>query len=638
MWLDAEGGVDPESESGRALIMSALYGAEQGHGDFSKAMIDTVIAKPVGKSAAQSALDQGEPTAADAAAKVASGHTYHSGPPSLFCSVPWGLMLLRAANPEHTAVNSANEALAALDSRAELAVEVDWGALEGSDFQGRVQLMVRCRGEIVAQAEVLDPPAPLRVTFSVAHSEPGEAFVASLSWSGGSRNLHCLAPLQADVRLDGLLAIPPSNAAVGCAMPPSADLLVAEDAMAQVLPLAYQPERAVGIEMELLTVAPDPAVTGLFTKKEELLALIRAVEAAASNGARENVRLRALLARCAMWSHEVDDHVMVSPPTIARRAVDKAIAATRAPEESGDGDSSARSWERLHAGGAGTMKSEFKSPPPAAGALSFANDGAAEIAMFVRLVRHLGAGAPALSATGNSGSSVHVHVNVRNPVAGGDPLSCMEILNVFFAWVRFDGVTSRFARPWMWREPSMAPLYATGAEFAWRETAWQQGSRPSPGTNMATYDVPTFVRAVRECCASEGFESLSEESKLSMLFGAMSPASGLGRYCSLNLRRLTSYGTLEFRRFHGTLDESVVIRWTHFCAAFVDCFRAKGSSQPGVESILGASTAEEALTALADAQETATADQLMAEMGGRNFVHGDTAAFLMRDSGALRVP
>ena len=39
-----------------------------------------------------------------------------------------------------------------------------------------------------------------------------------------------------------------------------------------------------------------------------------------------------------------------------------------------------------------------------------------------------------------------------------------------------------------------------------------------------------------------------------------------------------------------------------------------------------------------DAQMTATADQLMAEMGVRHFVHGDTAAFLMRDSGALRAP
>ena len=155
---------------------------------------------------------------------------------------------------------------------------------------------------------------------------------------------------------------------------------------------------------------------------------------------------------------------------------------------------------------------------------------------------------------------------------------------------------------------------------------------------MATYDVPTFIRAVRECCASEGFDELSEEGKLSKLFGAASPASGLGRYCSLNLRRITSYGTLEFRRFHGTLDESVVVRWAHFCVAFVDCFRVEDSSRPGVESILGASTADEAVTSLADAQMTATADQLMAEMGVRHFVHGDTAAFLMRDSGALRAP
>ena len=54
-------------------------------------------------------------------------------------------------------------------------------------------------------------------------------------------------------------------------------------------------------------------------------------------------------------------------------------------------------------------------------------------------------------------------------------MSCLEVLAVYFAWVRYDLVTAHFARPWMWREPSMAPLYATGSEFSWRETAWAQG-------------------------------------------------------------------------------------------------------------------------------------------------------------------
>ena len=138
-------------------------------------------------------------------------------------------------------------------------------------------------------------------------------------------------------------------------------------------------------------------------------------------------------------------------------------------------------------------------------------------------------------------------------MAGGDQLSCREVLAVYLAWVRFDLVTARFARPWMWREPSMAPLYATGTEFSWPEKAWEQGT--ATAVNKAFYDIPTFARAIRDVVGSAGYESLGEEVKRERLFGrhADSPTSGIGRYCSLNLRRLTSYGTLEFRRFQGTL-------------------------------------------------------------------------------------
>lgn len=190
-------------------------------------------------------------------------------------------------------------------------------------------------------------------------------------------------------------------------------------------------------------------------------------------------------------------------------------------------------------------------------------------------------------------------------------------------------MSAKFARPWMWREPSMAPLYATGSEFAWRETAWAQGS--TVGASKAIYDVPLFVRAVREMCTSEAFASWSDEEQIEALFGrgADSPATGIGRYCSLNLRRLTSYGTLEFRRFQGTLDEALISRWAHFCVAFVECFR-RG---PGGARLLdpGADVDAE-LEALARAQETATAADLMAEMKG--FVDERTASYFMADSGA----
>ena len=334
---------------------------------------------------------------------------------------------------------------------------------------------------------------------------------------------------------------------------------------------------------------------------------------------------------------QVDDHIMPSSADLAART---------AREEAARGGADALSVplvERLHAGGAGTMKSEFKSPPPSEGALNFARSGAAELSCFLRLIRHLGAAAPSLSATANSGSSIHVHVNVRSAVAGGDALSVPELLSVYFAWVQFDLVTARFARPWMWREPSMAPMYATGSEFAWHEKAWAQGGCTGVSAREGAHDLPRFLRAVREVLAEEvrphtstrapsrtrthahthtstpprlytstplhlhlstpyrhtatpphrhtatpphrhtaeptqGFDALPEADKLERLFGraAGTPASRIGRYCSLNLRRLTSYGTFEVRRFHGTLDPAVAVCWAHFCTAFVECFRGHG--------------------------------------------------------------
>ena len=78
----------------------------------------------------------------------------------------------------------------------------------------------------------------------------------------------------------------------------------------------------------------------------------------------------------------------------------------------------------------------------------------------------------------------------------------------------------------------MAPLYASGSEFAWRETAWEQGR--TAARDPATYDVPTFVRAVRSLYA-DGLASQSEEEQLEGLFGRArhTPASRIGRYCSL---------------------------------------------------------------------------------------------------------
>jgi len=275
------------------------------------------------------------------------------------------------------------------------------------------------------------------------------------------------------------------------------------------------------------------------------------------------------------------------------------------------------------------MKSEFTSPMPSAGgALNFGHSGASELSCFMRLVRHLGAGAPALSATGNGGCSLHVHVNVRSAIAGGDMLSVSELLSVYFGWVQFDLVTARFARPWMWREPSMAPLYATGSEFAWHEKAWEQGQ--AAAADSSTYDVPDFLRAVHSLCREEGFDDLPEAAKLEKLFGRApdTPASRIGRYCSLNLRKLTTYGTFEFRRFHGTLDPALAVCWAHFCVTFVECFRAHGLGA----RLLQALEFDDALAELIVAQESATATTLMAAMDA--FVDPGTAEYFMQGSGA----
>ena len=657
MWLDDDE-LNPDSETDRALMMRALLEAETGRASPSSEKVVAHEAK--------------EPASA-----IAFGHSVHFGPPMLSCSVPWGLMLLRQVDPLHPVLTSGAvpASLEALDVHNELAVHVDWRQLSTVEVVGGgpVRLTVSYHGAIVAAAEGRGPPDPLSVRFAVADAEPGTVFIARLSWPGGSRHLHCLAPLRAPVRLEGLTAPPaamPPSPSTAATLPnvPSAFSLLSPDRLASSLPLRYLSSRGVGIEMELLTFAPQPEVSGAFTKQEEVHAMLHRIEAtaeaaevaAATAEVSEAAELlRRLLARCALWTHEVDDHVMVASRRVAARVAEEVVAAEAVAAEAAAAEAATSVRDaivepsgarhdagadaamarrtliaRLHHGGPGTMKSEFKSPAPAAGgALRFSDCGAAELSCFVRVLRHLGAGAPALSDTANGGCSLHVHVNVANAsaTAGGDTLSHLEVLNVYLAWARFDGVTARFARPWMWREPSMAPMYATGAEFAWHEKAWEQGSSAAP--DPATYDIPTFVRAVHAVGRSDGFSVLDEPTKRERLFGRRvgTPATSIGRHCSLNLRRLTTYGTLEFRRFHGTLDDALIVRWAHFCVAFVECFREGTSAQ----RLLDASNEDlDAIVAtLADEQATATAEALMREMDG--FVDPRTADTFMRDSGAL---
>ena len=111
-------------------------------------------------------------------------------------------------------------------------------------------------------------------------------------------------------------------------------------------------------------------------------------------------------------------------------------------------------------------KSEFTSPKPPHN-LRFSDGGAEEVDAFVRVLRTVGGAATSLMAdTCLASTSVHVHVNVRHPQAGGTLLTARELLNVLWAFVEFDHVLARFARPWFWLEPSAVPLLATGPEIA----------------------------------------------------------------------------------------------------------------------------------------------------------------------------
>ena len=82
-WLDDD--FDPDSATGRDELMQVLEDAESGR---------------VAQGVSESACGSEEPL------HVAEGHSYHAGPPRLVCSVPWGLMLLREADPTHTAAPS----------------------------------------------------------------------------------------------------------------------------------------------------------------------------------------------------------------------------------------------------------------------------------------------------------------------------------------------------------------------------------------------------------------------------------------------------------------------------------------------------------------------------------------------------
>ena len=94
--------------------------------------------------------------------------------------------------------------------------------------------------------------------------------------------------------------------------------------------------------------------------------------------------------------------------------------------------------------------------------------------------------------------------------------------------------------------------------------------------DAAQWDVPAFVARVHAMLQSDDFNALPQEEQIREIFGDGSPAASLGRYCSLNLKSVMKYGTLEVRRFHTTLDGDVLAHWAHLCVCFVEAFHSGG--------------------------------------------------------------
>ena len=563
------------------------------------------------------------PGAAQPNLPFATGHSVHCGPPFLRCSVNHGHYLAHLC---HREVLQLDVRAAIASGTVRISVEPlpqsgpPWSAcsIPEAYLQTSFTLSLRFRGETLAHITGR-PSAALSLPLDFASLEavsPGDVVVASLVWPSGSRHLHVLVPPTAALRFSGLVATPSAERI------PSGDHLLSPSA--NISPPPTHVDRGFGLECELVT-----AILQGKSKAREWRELIRQVSEACAGG-KSASRVQRLLERSAMWRATTDNHIMTCSECVAELMVDAALAQEQAASPSANLDSSARDWVVATASGGGSNhKTEFVSPGPPH-ELSFARDAASEIACVLRLIRHQGATAPSVSRVWHGGASLHCHVNVTNPEASGELLNAMDILSVFFRWVEFDLVIGRLARPWMWREPSSAPLYATGSEFAWVEDGFEQGSRPFPASQH-NYDVPLFIEGCRRVIHQESggaaaFGGLSLEEQLARLFycepkgtaPGSTPGALLGRHGSMNLRRITSYGTLEIRRFHGTVDEHSVVHWASFCVGFVEHARSCANARRQCDALLSAddATAADALHDLQRAQEVASVNSLIETLDG----------------------
>jgi hypothetical protein len=523
--------------------------------------------------------------------------------------------------PDHPAVRATG---IALDDRHELSIKVDWGARVDDGWWGsHIELVVREQGHdepLSVQQVAYGAAASVSVAF---RSRPGCLLIAELAPAraadgaegdgpGGaadehspawSRTLHVLAPFPAQWR---------SHAHVGLTTLVSARAISCEELRALAVPVrVHAPiDRGFGLELELLSVLPNTDA-GHFTKRAELDALIDAAERAAADGAAadgsgdgaadgDDAALRALVGRLRNWQVSLDPACLPFPPATAQRLVAQTAALGCAP---------AAALALLTARNQ-TIPTEFKSALPPC-ELSFAARagerpcGGAEAALGLRLIRLLGVCAPSISDSGcECHTSLHVHCNVRNARARGRLLTAREILAVFVSWVRFDAVTMRFCRSWCWADRWAAPLHATGSEFTFNERPLERGAACGHLARGLANDVPAFfAHAAAVLPELDGLAD--EDARVGRLFGG----GGLGKYCSLNLLPLASYGTLEFRRQHASTDEAFVVRWAHFCVAFVEAFADEALLAPYFACAGGAAAG---LRRLQREQRLASVAELMA--------------------------
>lgn len=236
-----------------------------------------------------------------------------------------------------------------------------------------------------------------------------------------------------------------------------------------------------------------------------------------------------------------------------------------------------------------------------------------------------GVAVPTVSVIGQSGTSIHVHVNITNPTAWprevvSDVEVTSSLLSVIFGWVCFDRVVGcHFNMPNVWREKSFAPMYVTGPEFSWNEVSWRHGSltiKPEQVKHVTLNNLQAWFEHVHSCLnlkSTSGEEKKEPESKslYEVVFDNEVLVNTISRWNSLNLLSLKSYGTIEFRRMHATLDSDFVSAWTWFCVGFVEKFSQPYMFNRYLYPFVGGDTSMEAgLKQLADAQNNATIEDL----------------------------